>query len=258
MLNDLNVLKCQRPKIVINDKEIFEKDFELIAGPCVIQSYEQVYEVGLKIKKLGGKILRGGSFKLRTSPYSFQGLGLEALKILKQVGKELDLITVSEIPNSSYINLFVEYVDIIQVGMRNMSNFELLKQLGSISKPILLKRGNSATLEEFLLAAEYIYNEGCRDIILCERGIRTFEKDMRNTLDIAGALYLKRLTKLPIIIDPSHATGLSFLVSDLVKISKFAKFDGCIIEVTNNICEAMCDKEQALDICEYEMLVKSL
>lgn len=259
MIDKLKVCKYNK-KIYIKIRDVCFGDgsFNLISGPCVIESYDQLYEVGKTIKSKGFKILRGGTFKLRTSPYSFQGLGKKGLEILHKVGKELDLITVSEIPSLAHLDLFLEYVDIIQVGMRNMSNFELLKALGKTKKPILLKRGNSATLEEFLLAAEYIYTNGNQNIILCERGIRTFEKITRNTLDIAGALILKEKSILPVIIDPSHGTGIKELVPKFVEIAKFIKLDGAIIEVTNNCKDAKCDGYQSLDIKQYLEMVDKL
>lgn len=257
MFQNLNVCsKFEKIEIKIKDAVVGDGSFNLIAGPCVIESYEQLDVVAKTIKENNGKFLRGGTYKLRTSPYTFQGLGLEGLKLLNKIGKKYDLITVSEIPSINHIDEFNKYVDVIQVGMRNMSNYELLKELGKLKKPILLKRGGAATLEEFLLAAEYIYNNGNHNIILCERGIRTFEPKTRNTLDIAGALLLKKYSKLPVIIDPSHGTGIPFLIKPFVEIANFIKLDGAMIEVTNDINCAKCDKEQALNLEDYKEIVR--
>lgn len=248
----------EKEKIYLNSKEIFNEDYFLISGPCSIESYQQLDTIAKKIKENGGKYLRAGTFKLRTNPNSFQGLGEKALEILYEIGKKYDLITVSELPSLNYLDLFIKYVDVIVVGMRNMRNFEMLKELGKTQKPILLKRGDSCSLLEFVYASLYIYKNGNKNIILCERGIKTFETVTRNTIDLAGIMLLNKYIKFKTILDPSHGLGFSELVSDFVKISKFSKLNGSIIEVTIDPKNALSDGFQSLDLQMYEKLVKEL
>lgn len=219
----------------------------LIAGPCSVESSAQICEVARRVKSAGAQFLRGGAFKPRTSPYSFQGLKAEGLDLLVQAKAETGLPIVTEIMSERYIDLFLEKgVDIIQVGARNMQNFELLKQLGKIRTPILLKRGLSSTIEELLMSAEYIMAGGNDQVILCERGIRTFEPYTRNTLDISAIPILKKHSHLPVIVDPSHACGISWLVEPLALAAVAAGADGLIIEVHNNPSKALSDGAQSL------------
>ena len=219
--------------------------FQVIAGPCSVETREQMTEVALDVKKAGAGHLRGGAFKPRTSPYSFQGLGDEGLKMLLEAKKATGLPIVTEIMSTDHLPLFDE-VDVIQVGTRNMQNFQLLKELGKVDKPILLKRGMANTLEELLMSAEYIMAGGNEKVILCERGIRTFETSMRNTLDVSAIPMLKSKTHLPVIVDPSHAAGLRFMVEPLTMAAIAAGADGVMIEVHNNPEKALCDGKQSL------------
>ncbi len=230
----------------------------LIAGPCSVESVEQITDISTKVKKCGATFLRGGAFKPRTSPYSFQGLELEGLELLKIAKKKTGLPIVTEIMSTNMIGRFNEDVDIIQVGARNMQNFDLLKELGKINKPILLKRGLSATIEELLMSAEYIMAGGNEKVILCERGIRTFENYTRNTLDLSAIPAIKKLSHLPIIIDPSHAAGKSWMVEPLSKAAIAAGADGLIIEVHNDPKNALCDGQQSITPEEYQVLVEKL
>ena len=225
----------------------------LIAGPCSVESRNQICEVARRVKKAGAQFLRGGAFKPRTSPYSFQGLRAEGLELLAEAKKETGLPIVTEIMSEKYIDLFLKTgVDVIQVGARNMQNFELLKQLGRIDRPILLKRGLSNTVEELLMSAEYIMAGGNDKVILCERGIRTFETCTRNTLDISAVPVLKRLSHLPVIVDPSHASGLSWLVEPLALAAVAAGADGLIIEVHNDPKKALSDGAQSLTPGQFD------
>lgn len=223
----------------------------LIAGPCSVESREQICEVASRVKAAGAQFLRGGAFKPRTSPYSFQGLKAEGLSLLKEAKKETGLPIVTEIMRASHIDLFEE-VDIIQVGARNMQNFELLKELGKLKKPILLKRGLSSTIEELLMSAEYIMAEGNEQVILCERGIRTYETYTRNTLDISAVPVLKKLSHLPVIVDPSHAAGISWLVEPLALAAVACGADGLIIEVHNDPSRALSDGAQSLTPDQFD------
>ena len=226
-------------------RKIGEGYFNVFAGPCSVESEAQILEVAEAVKKSGASFLRGGAFKPRTSPYSFQGLGSEGLKMLLEAKKATGLPVVTEIMSAEHLPLFEE-VDVIQVGTRNMQNFELLKELGKIRKPILLKRGMANTLEELLMSAEYIMAGGNEQVILCERGIRTFETSMRNTLDISAIPMLKSKTHLPVIVDPSHAAGIRFMVEPLTLAAIAAGADGVMIEVHNNPEKALCDGKQSL------------
>lgn len=226
-----------------------------IAGPCSIENKEQDTYVAKSIKACGAHILRGGAFKPRTSPYSFQGLGKEGIAILEQIKKETGMPIVSEIVSPSHIQLF-ENIDVIQVGARNMQNFELLKELGKTNKPILLKRGLSATIEEWLMSAEYIMSAGNQNVILCERGIRTFETYTRNTIDISSIPVIKKMSHLPVIVDPSHASGASWLIEPLSMAAVAAGADGLMIEVHNNPSQALSDGAQSITPPEFSRIVK--
>ena len=230
----------------------------LIAGPCSVETYEQVLGIAKTAKASGANLLRGGAFKPRTSPYSFQGLGLEGLEILEAVKKEVGLPIVSELMSPQYLDVFNEKVDLIQIGARNMQNFDLLKQLGQIDRPILLKRGLNATYEEWIMSAEYIMAAGNENVILCERGIRTFETYTRNTLDLQCIPVLRKLTHLPIIIDPSHAGGKWWLVDSMAMAAVAAGADGLMIEVHNNPEAALCDGAQSLKPEKFDNLVRKV
>ena len=232
-------------------------NFQIIAGPCSVESEEQIVYVAKRVKAAGATMLRGGAFKPRTSPYSFQGLHNEGLRLLSIAKKETGLPIVTEIMDANHIPMF-EDVDLIQVGARNMQNFELLKELGQIRKPILLKRGLANTMEELLMSAEYIMAGGNNQVILCERGIRTFETYTRNTLDISAIPILKSRSHLPVIVDPSHAAGKSKLVKPLSMASVAAGVDGLIIEVHNDPPHAMCDGQQSLTPEAFEDVVKQV
>lgn len=240
-----------------NGLKIGGGDLVIMAGPCSVESEEQVIEIAKSVKKSGATVLRGGAFKPRTSPYSFQGLGAEGLDILLKAKKITGLPIVTEIMDTKQIKYF-DHVDIIQVGARNMQNFDLLKMLGGLDKPILLKRGLSATYKELLMSAEYIMAEGNSKVILCERGIRTFETATRNTLDITAIPYLKEKTHLPIIVDPSHAAGMHRMVKPLSLAATAAGADGFLIEVHNNPEKALCDGEQSLKPKVFEDTAKAI
>lgn len=220
-------------------------NFQYFAGPCSVESREQIISIAKDVKKAGANILRGGAFKPRTSPYAFQGMRAEGLELLLEAKKETGMPIVTEIMDASHIDLF-ENVDIIQVGARNMQNFELLKELGRIDKPIFLKRGLCATLQEFLMSAEYIMAEGNQKVILCERGIRTFETATRNTLDLSAVAMLHEMTHLPVVVDPSHASGIARLVKPMSFAAAACGADGLMIEVHNDPAKALCDGPQAL------------
>ena len=218
----------------------------LIAGPCSVESFEQVLEIAQKAKASGANLLRGGAFKPRTSPYSFQGLGLEGLDILCAVKEDVGLPIVTELMSPKYLDVFNEKVDLIQIGARNMQNFELLKEVGKLKKPILLKRGLANTMEEWLMSAEYILDKGNSDVVLCERGIRTFENYTRNTFDVSAIPMIKRVSHLPVIGDPSHASGKSWMALPLTLAALSAGADGMIIEVHNDPEHALCDGAQSI------------
>lgn len=232
-------------------------NFQFIAGPCSVESEEQICTVAEKVKSAGAGILRGGAFKPRTSPYSFQGMGVEGLDLLQKAKEQTGMPVVSEITDLSKLPLF-EDVDIIQVGARNMQNYELLKELGRTDKPILLKRGLSATIQELLLSAEYIMQGGNSKIILCERGIRTFEPYTRNTMDISAIAVLKEKTHLPVIADPSHAAGTAELVRPLSLAAAAAGADGVMIEVHNNPSDSLCDGQQAVTPEQFAEIVNTV
>ncbi len=244
--------------IEVNGVKFGGKYTGIIAGPCTVESYDQMDKTAEALAKSNVKILRGGAFKPRTSPYAFQGLGEEGLKIIRSVADNHGMAVTSEIMDTSQLDLFEKYVDIYQIGARNMQNYNLLKEMGHVNKPIVLKRGLSATFEELLLSAEYILSGGNREVILCERGIRTFEKYTRNTLDLSAIPVIKKLSHLPIIIDPSHGTGLRDKVAPMSRASVAAGCDGLIIEVHYNPEVAICDGAQSLYPEQYNELYKEL
>ena len=232
-------------------------NFQIIAGPCSVESKDQVCQIAKDVKAAGAGLYRGGAFKPRTSPYAFQGMREEGISLLMEAKKESGLPIVTEVMDISHLHLF-EDVDIIQVGARNMQNFELLKELGTLDKPILLKRGLSSTLKEFLMSAEYIMAGGNDKVILCERGIRTFETATRNTLDLASIPLLKEKTHLPVIVDPSHATGIASLVKPMAMAAAAAGADGLMIEVHTDPAHALCDGAQSLKPAQFADVVKAV
>jgi 3-deoxy-7-phosphoheptulonate synthase len=244
--------------VQVGDARIGDNRIYIAAGPCSVESEEQILLIAEKVKAAGATMLRGGAFKPRTSPYAFQGLKAEGLMYMKRARQATGLPVVSEITNPSQLELFIEFVDVIQVGTRNMQNFELLKELGRIRKPILLKRGFANTLDELLMSAEYIMSGGNQDVILCERGIRTFETSTRNTLDISAIPVLKSRTHLPVFVDPSHAGGIAWLVEPLAKAAVAAGADGLIIEVHNDPKRALSDGQQSLTPESFAELVDRL
>ena len=230
----------------------------IIAGPCTVESEEQMEEAAEKLSAIGVKALRGGAFKPRTSPYAFQGLGEEGLKIMRKVADKYDMAVVSEVMEISQIPLFLKYSDVLQVGARNMQNFNLLKELGEIDKPVLIKRGMSSKIEEWLMAAEYVLSGGNRKVFLCERGIRTFEPMTRNTLDLSAIPVVKKISHLPVIVDPSHATGLRDKVAPMSKAAVAAGCDGLEIEVHPHPECAVCDGAQSLLPEDFAVLYNDL
>ena len=227
--------------------------FAMIAGPCSVESEAQIVEVAQAVKASGANLLRGGAFKPRTSPYAFQGMGAEGIRLLLKAKEATNLPIVTEIMNISTLDLFAD-VDVIQVGARNMQNFDLLKELGKTKKPILLKRGLANTIQELLMSAEYIMSEGNEKVILCERGIRTFETATRNTLDLSAVAVLHNLTHLPVVVDPSHATGKAELVPPMALAAAAAGADGIMVEVHNNPAAALCDGAQSLTPAQFDEL----
>ena len=249
--------KDMHPKDTVVDiagRKIGGGFFQVIAGPCSVETREQMTEVALDVKKAGAGLLRGGAFKPRTSPYSFQGLGDEGLKMLLEAKKATGLPIVTEIMSTDHLPLFDE-VDVIQVGTRNMQNFQLLKELGKVDKPILLKRGMANTLEELLMSAEYIMAGGNNNVILCERGIRTFETYTRNTLDLSAVLAVKQLSHLPVVVDPSHACGKAWMVERMALAAIAAGADGLLIEVHNDPANAWCDGAQSITPAQFAELM---
>jgi 3-deoxy-7-phosphoheptulonate synthase len=234
------------------------EDFVVIAGPCSVENEEQLLKAAHGVKEAGATLLRGGAYKPRTGPYSFQGLGLEGLKLLAKAREATGLPVVTELLSVNHLDDVANYADVLQIGARNMQNFELLKAIGKTKKPILLKRGMAAKLDEFLLAAEYILNEGNPNVILCERGIRTFETATRNTLDLNIVPLVKELSHLPILVDPSHGTGIHSLVKPLSKAARAVGADGLIIEVHPNPSEALSDGKQSLNLDKFTDLMTSL
>lgn len=252
------VSQGQDTVVEVNGVKFGDKYTGLIAGPCTVESYDQMDATAQELQESNVKILRGGAFKPRTSPYAFQGLGEEGLQIIRSVADNHGMAVASEIMDISQLDMFMRYVDILQIGARNMQNYNLLKELGKIHKPVILKRGLSATYEEWLMSAEYIISGGNNQIILCERGIRTFEKFTRNTLDIAAIPVIKKLSHLPIIVDPSHGTGLRDKVEPMSRAAVAAGCDGLIIEVHNNPEIAICDGAQSLYPWQYDLLYKQI
>jgi len=234
------------------------KAIAIMAGPCAVESRDQLFTTARLVKESGAGILRGGAFKPRSSPYQFQGMGEEGLKLLREISIETGLAVVTEVMDTRQVEIVSSYADILQIGSRNMQNFPLLKEVGMGRKPVLLKRGMMATIEEFLLAAEYILNQGNSNVILCERGIRTFETSTRNTLDLSAVPMLKHLTHLPVIVDPSHGTGLRWMVPSMAKAAIAAGADGLLMEVHYNPEEALCDGQQSLNPDELNELMKGL
>ncbi len=234
------------------------KDFVVIAGPCSVESEEQTIKTAQKVKEAGGNMLRGGAFKPRTSPYDFQGLGLKGLKILEKAKRETGLPVVTEVADPRDVSWVCEYVDVLQIGTRNMQNFSLLKEVGKVEKPVLLKRGMYSTLKEWLNCAEYILAGGNPNVILCERGIRTFETYTRNTLDLSIVPSVKEISHLPIIVDPSHGTGRLSIIEPMSLAAMAVGADGVMIEVHHKPCEALCDKDQAMPPEMFEGLMKKL
>jgi 3-deoxy-7-phosphoheptulonate synthase len=224
----------------------FGRDFVVIAGPCSVESEKQILDTAHAVKAAGADMLRGGAFKPRTSPYSFQGLGIQGLKILEKAKKETGLPIVTEVVDPRDVSWVAEFADVLQIGTRNMQNFSLLKEVGAAGRPVLLKRGMHSTLEEWLNCAEYILSEGNPDVILCERGIRTFETYTRNTLDLSAVPAIKELSHLPIIIDPTHSTGRISLIASMSMAAVAAGADGMMVEVHHKPREALCDADQAL------------
>jgi 3-deoxy-7-phosphoheptulonate synthase len=242
----------------INGQPFGEGFMSVMAGPCSIEGEEKLFQIAEAISHAGATILRGGAFKPRSSPYSFQGLGEEGLKIMKRAAETYNLLTISEIMDADQLELMEDYVDILQVGARNMQNFSLLKRLGKSRTPVMLKRGFSATYHEFLMSAEYILSGGNERVILCERGIRTFESYTRNTLDIAAVPILKSLSHLPIVVDPSHGTGIRQLVAPMARAAVAAGADGLMIEVHPEPDKALSDAAQTISLEAFEKLMRSL
>ena len=242
----------------IKNAVIGPETLTVMAGPCAVENEEQMMLIAREVKKAGASILRGGAYKPRTSPYSFQGLGEEGLRYMKEAGDETGLATISEVISLESVNEAVKYVDILQIGARNMQNFYLLKEVGHTGLPVLLKRGLASTIDEWLNAAEYIISEGNPNVILCERGIRTFETATRNTLDISAVPVLKERTHLPVIVDPSHATGVRGYVTPLSKAAVACGADGLMIEVHNNPEKALSDGPQSLNLPQFSELARAI
>jgi 3-deoxy-7-phosphoheptulonate synthase len=249
---------AQRLRIDVNGVTIGGEELVIIAGPCSVESEEQIHLTAEMVAAAGANCLRGGAFKPRTSPYQFQGLGVEGLRYLSEAGRRQQLVTISEVMDIESIDIVSEYVDILQVGSRNMQNFSLLKQLGNVRRPIMLKRGAAATYHEWLMAAEYILNGGNEQVILCERGIRTFETHCRNTLDLTAVPIIHELSHLPVIVDPSHGTGLRKMVPSMACAAIAAGADGLLIEVHPQPESALSDAQQTISPTEFERLMDSL
>lgn len=252
--------KNEQDKKIISCKNLVIGDGSLvvIAGPCSVESREQIFKTAEFVKGQGANVLRGGAYKPRTSPYSFQGLGEEGLKLLREAGDTFQLPVISEIMDTREVELINGYVDILQIGSRNMQNYSLLKEVGRLKKPVLLKRGMAASLEDWLMAAEYIASEGNDNIILCERGIKTFESYTRNTLDLSAVPLIKSMSALPIIVDPSHGTGLRSLILPMSKASIAAGADGVMVEVHPIPEEALSDGFQSLNFREFKDLMEKI
>jgi 3-deoxy-7-phosphoheptulonate synthase len=250
--------KPEGTRVKIKDVVIGGPEVVMMAGPCTVESRDQVMAIAEIVSQGGAKVLRGGAFKPRTSPYSFQGMGEEGLRYMRQAADRFDMLVVSEVMEPSQIPLFIRYVDILQIGARNMQNFNLLREVGRIDKPVLLKRGPASTIEETLLAAEYIMSGGNHDVLICERGIRTFEPYLRNTFDVSAIPVLKKLSHLPVVADPSHATGRRDKVPPIAQAAVAAGADALLIEVHNDPENALCDGAQSLLPDQFEQLMKRL
>ncbi len=248
----------ERTLVKVKDLEFGASKVIVIAGPCAVESRHQLFTTAEAVRTSGAKMIRGGAFKPRSSPYSFQGLGEEGLILLKEVHQAMGLPIVTEVMDTKKVEMVANYADIIQVGSRNMQNFPLLKEVGKSMKPVLLKRGLMATIEEFLFAAEYVLNQGNDQVILCERGIRTFETTTRNTLDLSAVPMLKHLSHLPVIVDPSHATGIRWMVPIMAKAAVAVGADGLLLEVHHKPEEALCDGPQSLRPDEFSNLMFEL
>ncbi|MFP4546556.1 MAG: 3-deoxy-7-phosphoheptulonate synthase [Fidelibacterota bacterium] len=258
MSKDLRLISQEKENktiIEIGDLRV-GKDFMVIAGPCAVENEKQTIETARAVKKAGANMLRGGAFKPRTSPYAFQGLGLKGLKILEKAKRETGLPIVTEVIDSRDVSWISEYADVLQIGARNMQNFSLLKEVGKAEKPVLLKRGMYSTLKEWLSCAEYILSEGNKNVILCERGIRTFETYTRNTLDLSMVPAVQECTHLPVVVDPSHGTGRKSLIEPMSLAAVAAGADGLIVEVHNNPEVAMSDKDQQFNPKEFMVFMK--
>lgn len=251
-------VKPQRTIVRVGEVEIGGDTVVVIAGPCSVESREQLLSTAHAVKKAGASMLRGGAYKPRTSPYDFQGLGVEALKILRDAADETGLPVVTEVMGTEDVELICEYADVLQVGARNMQNYNLLRKLATVSKPVLLKRGPSATVKEWLLAAEYLLAGGNRDVVLCERGIKTFETETRNTMDLAAVALARDLSHLPVIADPSHGTGKQSLIAAMSRAAVAVGADGLIIEVHPCPERALSDGPQSLDFGAFEKVMRGL
>jgi 3-deoxy-7-phosphoheptulonate synthase len=251
-------VKPQRSIVYVGGVPIGGDTVVVIAGPCSVESREQLLSTAHAVKKAGATLLRGGAYKPRTSPYDFQGLGVEALKILREASEETGLPIVTEVMSTEDIDLICEYADMLQVGARNMQNFALLRRLATVPKPVLLKRGPSATVKEWLLAAEYLLAGGNRDVVLCERGIKTFETETRNTMDLAAVALARDLSHLPVIADPSHGTGKQSLIAAMSRAAVAVGADGLIIEVHPCPERALSDGPQSLDFAAFEKVMRGL
>lgn len=251
-------LRPEKTVVRVGDAAIGGDEFTIIAGPCAIESRNQAFAVAEAVRRSGARFFRGGAFKPRTSPYAFQGLGEEGLKILADIREAYGLKIVTEALDEAGVDLVERYGDVIQIGARNMQNFSLLRRAGRSSMPVLLKRGLSATLDEWLLAAEYIMSEGNYQIILCERGIRTFAQHTRNTLDLAAIPAVRGISHLPVIVDPSHGTGKNFMVTPLARAGVAVGADGIIVEVHDQPDHALSDGAQALTLTQYEQMVSEV
>jgi len=250
--------RTERTRIRVDDCEIGGDEFIVMAGPCSVESEKQIMQAAEGVARAGAKLLRGGAFKPRTSPYDFQGLGVEALRILSRVRRETGLPIVSEVLSTDDVEIVAEHVDMLQVGARNMQNFALLRRLGLLRKPVLLKRSPAATVREWLLAAEYLLAGGNNQVVLCERGIRSYDPDLRNTLDLAGMALARQLSHLPVIADPSHATGRRDLIPAMCRAALAAGADGLIVEVHPDPANAISDGKQSLDFPSFAHMMETM
>jgi 3-deoxy-7-phosphoheptulonate synthase len=251
-------LRSDKTVVQVGDATIGGDELAIIAGPCAIESRQQAFAVAEAVRRSGAKFFRGGAFKPRTSPYAFQGLGEDGLKLLEEIRETFGLKIVTEALDEAGVDLVERYADVIQIGARSMQNFTLLRRVGKSRLPVLLKRGLSATLDEWLLAAEYIMAEGNYQVVMCERGIRTFAQHTRNTLDLSAVPAVRRISHLPVIVDPSHGTGKNYMVTPLARAGVAVGADGLIIEVHDQPDHALCDGAQALTLPQYEQLVSEV